>query len=180
MVPLIAIFNLISEQYHDKNWEFNFDLLETNVINIVLLVGSLTYVLKKFLGATLIKRQEKVLLTIQEAENQLYQAKNRLTEAEKQLIQSKTIMKQIQLEAVITAKRVRESILEQGKLDIQRLTNASKLSIKTIEKQIRKQIQQQITSLAMTQVSIKLKEQMSTEMQLHLINQNISQLGDKL
>lgn len=180
MVSLTTTFDLISEQYLDKSWQLNFNFLETNVINIVLLAGSLIYVLKKFLGAALIKRQEKVLLTIQEAENQLYQAKNRLAESEKQLTQSKTIIKQIQQEAVITAKRVRESILEQGKLDIQRLTNASKSSIKTIEQLIRKQIQQQITSLAIKQVTIKLKEQMSTEMQLHLISQNISQLGDKL
>ena len=180
MVSLITTFNLISEQYQNKSWQLNFNFLETNVVNIIFLAGSLIYVLKKFLGAALIKRQEKVLLTIQEAENQLYQAKNRLTESEKQLTQSKTVIKQIQQEAITTAKRVRASILEQGKLDIQRLTNTSKSSIKIIEKQIRKQIQQQITSLAIKQVIIKLKEQMSTEMQLNLISQNISQLGDKL
>lgn len=180
MTAIITTFNLISQQYYNKSWQLNSHFLETNVINIVLLVGSLSYVLNKFLGAALMKRQEKVLLTIQEAENQLYQAKNRLIESEKQLTQSKTIIKQIQQEAVTTAKRVRESILKQGTLDIQRLTNASKLSIQTIEKQIKKQIQQQITSLAITRVRIKLKEQISSKMQLHLINQNISQLGDKL
>ena len=165
---------------YSHQWKLNTNLLETNIINILLLVGGLIYVLKQFLGQALSARQEKVLSTIQESENQLIQAKNRLVESEKQFAQSKVIIEQIQKEAIITARKVKQSILDQGKLDVERLVNAGKTSIITTENQIRKQIQEQITALAIKRVLSGLKKEISTDIQTTLLDKSISQLKGKL
>lgn len=178
MIPLIQTF--ISVQGVNHGWRLNPDFLETNIINILFLVGGLIYVLRQFLGQALSKRQEKVLATIQEAEDQLQQAKNRLYESEKQLYQSEIIIEQIQKEAVITAQKIRQSILGQGKLDVQRLTNAGKASIVATENKIRKQIQEQITTLAIKRVFTKLNQEINSHMRTTLIDKSIAQLGDKL
>eukprot|EP00171_Calliarthron_tuberculosum_P023902 IDg23902t1 len=78
----------------------------------------------QFLGATLNNRQQKVLTAIQESEERLQKANIRLIESEKQFKQTKMVIKQIEQEAIITAEKVRNSILAQGKLDIERLTEA--------------------------------------------------------
>lgn len=158
---------------------FNTDFLEANVINIVLLFSGLIYILKQFLGATLETRQQKVLAAIQESEERLQKASIRLMESEKQFQQTEIVIKQIEQEAVITAKKVRQSILAQGKLDIERLTEAGKATIAIAERQVREQIQKQITNLAIRQVSLDLEKQLNLSIQSKIIDENIMQLGDQ-
>nr|YP_009313903.1 ATP synthase CF0 subunit I [Hommersandiophycus borowitzkae]SCW22157.1 ATP synthase CF0 subunit I [Hommersandiophycus borowitzkae] len=171
------IFNQLA---HAKSFGFNPDFLEANVINITLLLSGLIYILKNFLGSTLINRQEKVLLAIQESEERLKQANERLEEAEKQLAQTQLVIEQIKQEAEITAQKVRDSILNQGKIDIEKLTYAGKTSIANAEQAIKKQIQQQIVTLAIHKVTVQLEEQMNETMQSNIIDNNINKLGVKL
>nr|QCI06019.1 ATP synthase CF0 subunit I [Delesseria sanguinea] len=175
----MQILNLISQQSLNFGISFNSNFLEANVLNIVLLLSGLIYVLKQFLGSILLLRQEKVLFAINESEERLKQANIRLSESEKQLVQTQIVIDQIIKEAKITAEKVRQSILEQGKSDIERLTSSSKASIKFAENQIKEQIQQQIISLALKKVTIKLQNKMTSAMQIKIIDNNIIQLkGD--
>jgi len=182
----IKILNLISEIAGENliasnpAISFNTNFLEANVLNIALLLFGLIYILKQFLGSMLNIRQEKVLFAIRESEERLEQANIRLKEAEKQLEQTTIIINQIIKEAEVTAQKVRESILSQGQLDIQRLTSAGKATIASADYQVRQQIQQQIIALAIQQVRIKLIDQMSTEMQEQIVNYNIMQLGETI
>nr|YP_009395985.1 ATP synthase CF0 subunit I [Dasya naccarioides]ARW65171.1 ATP synthase CF0 subunit I [Dasya naccarioides] len=176
----MLIFNLIGQQYLSMNVSFNSNFLEANVLNIVLLLSGLIYVLKQFLGSILSLRQEKVLFAINESEERLKQATERLDEAEKQLAQTQIIVDQIIAEAQTTAKNVSQSILDQGKIDIERLTLSSKDSIKYAESQVRQQIQQQIIDLAIKKVSIKLSNEMTSSLQNRIIDTNIMQLKDNI
>lgn len=176
----IQIYQILSDHSVDNGFGFNTDLLEANVFNILLLLSGLIYVLKQFLGATLRNRQKKVLTTIQESEERLKQANIRLLESEKQFKQTEVIINQIEQEAIVTAEKVRKSILAQGKLDIERLTQAGKVSISIAEMQVREQIQKQITSLAIRQASSELKKQMTVFIQSKIADENIMQLGDNL
>lgn len=173
----IRIFKIFAEHQAHQGLSFNSNFLEANVINIALLLLGLIYVLKQFLGSTLLIRQQKVLAAIQESEERLQQANMRLTESEKQLAQTQIVIIQIKQEAELTAQKVRESILAQGKLDIERLTATGKASITTAENQVRQQIQQQITTLAINRVSLQLQSQVTPSMQSKIINNNIVQLG---
>lgn len=175
------IFRLISEQYSEINHgiSFNFNFLEANVLNIMLLLFGLIYVLKQFLGSILIVRQEKVLFAINECEEKLEQANSRLSESEKQLEQTQIIIDQIMSDAEITAKKVRQSILDKGKLDVDKLINSSKASIIVAENQMKQEIKQQITALAIQKVSTNLKTQVDAVMQAKIIDDNIIKLrGD--
>lgn len=176
-INIMANYLLCIELAH-KNFGLNFDFLEANVINILLLLSGLVYLLKQFLGSLLVVRQQKVLASIQEAEDRLKKASNRLNEASKQFKQTEIVMKQIEQEAVITAAKVRQSILDQGKLDIERLTAAGKSSIAIAERQVREQIQQQITYLAIRKVSLDLKQQMTPIVQSKIIDESIEKLGE--
>lgn len=177
---VIMIYNILASETHHQGFSFNADFLEANVINILLLLSGLVYLLKQFLGALLITRRQKVLTAIQESEDRLKKANIRLAESEKQFKQTKMVIKQIEQEAVITAAKVRKSILDQGKLDIERLAEVGKTSIAIAERQVREQIQQQITSLAINQVRLDFENQITNLMQNQIIDENIMKLGDKL
>jgi len=174
------VLQIISQERISDVVRFNSNFLEANVINILLLLFGLIYVLKKFLGSILSERQSKVLFAIQESEERLQQANIRLNEAEKQLAQTQIIIAQIIEEAESTSKKVRQSILEQGKLDIDKLTISSKASVKFAETQVRLQIQQQIIALALKKVSMQLQNNMTPVSHNQIIDQNIMQLKGKI
>lgn len=177
---MVQLFYILVSEHNSKTFAFNPDFLGANVINIVFLLSGLIYVLKQFLGSILVTRQQKVLLSIQESEERLQQAKTRLAEAEKQLAQTQIIINQIIREAEGTAQKVRESILSQGKSDIERLTIAGKVSISTAEYQVKQQIQHQITSLAISRVTSELQKKVTPSMQSTIIDSSIMQLGGQL
>nr|WDA98907.1 ATP synthase CF0 B chain [Sciadococcus taiwanensis] len=164
----------------ESDFGLNFNLLESNLINIMILVSGLFYLGKKFIVATLSERQNKVLEAIQEAEERLAQAQERLSEARKQLEQTQLIINNIKQEAEEAAQKVKESVLNQGKEEITRLTYNSKRTISNTEVQIRKQIQEKIISSALKRVFSQFNSQLNSEMQARIIDYNIARLGGQL
>jgi F-type H+-transporting ATPase subunit b len=174
------LISALAELFSGKGFGFNSNFLEANVLNIALLLSGVFYLGKNFLTSALELRQQKVTEAIQEAEERLQQANARLLDSEKQLTEAQTVIAKIKKEAETTARTVKETILAQGKLDIERLTNNGKSSIEKAEMQIKKQIQQRITNLAMERVSTQLQDYMTPSLQSKVIDNNIAQLGGQL
>ena len=174
------LISSLAELSSGKSFGFNPNFLEANVLNIAILLGGVIYLGSNFLTSALELRQQRVAEAIQEAEERLVQANSRLQESEKQLSEAQVVIEQIKQEAEKTARTVKESILAQGKLDIERLTNNGKSSIEQAELQIKKQIQQHITDLAIQKVTGQLNEYMTPALQSKVIDSNISSLGGRL
>jgi F-type H+-transporting ATPase subunit b len=179
-MEIMSDFLFIAELSSGKGFGLNPNFLESNVINIAILLSGVVYLGRNFLTSALESRQQKVSEAIQESEERLQQANTRLMEAEKQLTESQIVIDQIKKEAESTARKVKETILAQGKLDIERLTNNGKSSIEKAEVQIKKQIQQHISNLALERVSGQLKTYLKPNLQSKLIDTNISQLGGQI
>jgi F-type H+-transporting ATPase subunit b len=177
MGGFLLISNLASS---NKGFGFNSNILEANVLNIVILLSGVVYLGRDFLTSALELREQRVVDAIQEADDRLQQANVRLLDSEKQLAEAQSVIGQIKKEAEKTARTVKETVLAQGKLDIERLTNNGKSSIEKAELQIKKQIQQHITDLAIQRVGIQLKDYMTPNLQSKVIDSNISQLGGQL
>ena len=174
------LISSLAELSSGKGFGFNSNFLEANVLNIALLLSGVVYLGRDFLTSALELRQQRVAEAIQEAEERLQQANTRLLDSEKQLTEAQSVIEKIKKEAQTTARTVKETILAQGKLDIERLTNNGKSSIEKAELQIKKQIQQRITDLAMERVSTQLKDYMTPSLQSKVIDNNIAQLGGQL
>ena len=174
------LISALTELSSGKGFGFNSNFLEANVLNIALLLSGVIYLGQNFLTSALELRQQKVTEAIQEAEERLQQANTRLLDSEKQLTQAQSVIEKIKKEADMTARTVKETILAQGKLDIERLTNNGKSSIEKAELQIKKQIQQRIADLAIQRVSTQLQDYMTPNLQSKVLDNNIAQLGGQL
>ena len=153
-------------------------IFETNVINITILLGGITYLLSGALSDSLSERQQKILGAIQESEEKLQEAKARLSESETQLAQSQIVIEQIKTDADLTAKQVKSSVLTDGKAEIERLTSAAKSQIVTIEAKVRKQISDYVAALALNRITLQLEGKLNSGLQQQIIDRNISKLGD--
>jgi F-type H+-transporting ATPase subunit b len=170
--------NSFSAQISDLPVKLNPDIFETNVINITILLGGIIYLGSNALSASLSERQQKILGSIQEAEERLKQAVDRLAESEKQLAQAQIVIDSIKTDAEKTAKQVKSSILNDGKTEIERLTSSAKSQIITIEAKVRKQISDYVVALALKRVTLQLEGKLNSKLQQQIIDRNISKLSD--
>jgi F-type H+-transporting ATPase subunit b len=157
---------------------FNIDIFETNVVNITLLLGGIIKLGSEALGNSLATRQENILGSIKEAEERLQQANSQLAESEKQLEQAQLVIASIKSDAENTARQVKNGILTDGKIEIERLTATSKSQINTIEARVRKLISEYVVTLAIKRVTLQLQGKLSSNSQQQILDRSISKLGD--
>ena len=155
----------------------NPDIFETNVINIAILLGGVVYLGGNALSTGLAERQQKILSSIQEAEERLQQAVAKLAESTKQLEQMQLVLDTIKGDAEKAALQVKTSILTEGKLEIERLTASAKTQITTVEAKVKKQISDYVVTLALKRVTLQLETKLNNNIQQKIINRNISQLS---
>jgi F-type H+-transporting ATPase subunit b len=165
-----------SGQVADLAIGINFDIFETNLVNLLLLGGGIFYLGSQALTESLTDRQEKILSTIQDSEERLKAAIQRLEESEKQLTQSQIAITSLKSEAEATAKQVKSAILADGKNEIERLSSTAKSNIATIEAKVRKQISEYVVTLALQRVTLQLEGKLGANLQQQIIDQNISKL----
>jgi F-type H+-transporting ATPase subunit b len=179
MIVASAYFlNSLSLLSHSEGgFGFNTDIFETNIVNLAILWFGLFTFLKDPLASSLSERKSKIQIVIQEAEEQLEQAKIRLAEAEKQSSQVNLVLDPINRNAEISAQKLRDAALEQGKSDIISITVRAKNQIFSLESQIKEQVFSHVIDLALKRVQSQLETNLTQDMQVKIIDANISRLG---
>jgi len=156
---------------------FNPDIFEANLVNLIILVGGLFYLLSGALSESLSERQQKILGAIQEYEERLEEATKKLADSETQLAQAQLVIESIGKDAEVTAQQVKSTILTDGKSEIERLTDAAKGQIVTIEARVRKQISDYVVTLALKRITMQLEGKLNSSLQEQIIDRNISKLA---
>jgi len=98
--------NLIILLSHEEGFGFNTNILETNAINIALLVGLLFYSFADVVKSTLQSREESISLNLDNAANKLIFANQRFKEAEEALETIRIKAKEIKLQTIIQKEKV--------------------------------------------------------------------------
>jgi F-type H+-transporting ATPase subunit b len=173
----MEIFLNTSTLLNSEGFGLNTDILETNLINIVILVVILVQFVGGALTTSLADRKQKIIDNVNDAETRLTEAKDRLAEANIQLAQTKVAIDKIVQELQSTkiniiktgAARISQEMLTQMK--------ASELAISLQEQKLLTQIKQQIITLAIKRVVTKLKQDLTISQHVLIINKCIKRLG---
>jgi F-type H+-transporting ATPase subunit b len=173
------IFTLLAE---DEGIGLNLDILETGLINILLLVGILVYTGRDFLGSLLEERKTTIVKGVQDAEDRFTEAQTRLSEAEKQLSQANLVISEIKNETIATKKVLLKSDAFDAKKDLKIRFERALAAFRSKERQIFLEIKQQIISLVLNRTVIRAQEAFGPkERATALINDTINKLeGDLL
>jgi F-type H+-transporting ATPase subunit b len=167
---------LILTTNDSKNISLNTDILETNLINIIILLVLLIYLLGNFLNTNLSSRQEQIENTIKNGEKRLNEAKQRLKEAKFQWSQASIIIEEIKEQT----KQTKVNLLESEYNDINQTLSQRFKNLLTIlyyrEQQVLSAIIQQVSEITLKQVSEKLKSSLRDKNQSIIINNKINRL----
>lgn len=162
-----------------KGFGLNFDILETNLINLAIIIGVLFYFGRGFLGDKLKARRDAIEKAITEAEAKQKQASASLAEQQQKLQMAKKGAERILAEAQTNAEQARQAVLEQSAKDIERLRASAAQDLSSQQERIVQELRQQVSAMALEKVRSRLPNLLTETAQTELVDQSIAQLGDE-
>ena len=145
-----------------EHFGFNTNLLETNVLNLaVVLAVVVTYVGDAIRGL-LANRKQNILNNFQEADQRASEAQERLNQARAQLDQAQSKAKQIREQALVTIEQEKNQVVRQNQEDIKRLGVVQQETLQFEQQKAQNELAQKLVRLALHQVREKLTQRLNS------------------
>jgi len=158
---------------------FNFNILDTNLINLAIIIVVLIYFGRKIVGKTLSERRERIETAIQSAERRQNEAETALSEQQKKLAQAQAEAERIRKSAEENANVAREKILAQTTQDIERMKETSTQDLNSQRERAIAQLRSQVVAMALKKVESQLQTGVDNAAQQQLIDRSIALLGGR-
>jgi F-type H+-transporting ATPase subunit b len=149
----------------------NTNLLETNVLNLAVVIGVLVVFGGDVLTSILKNRQELIVKSLNDAEERFQEA------AKAQLEVAKTKAEEIRAQGLVTAKQGSENLLARAEEDIKRLEDTKKTSLRFEEEKAIEEVCSRVRELALKSALQKVKKRLDANLQRRVIDLNIALLG---
>ena len=156
----------------------NFDIFESNLINLLIIIGALFYFGRNFLGNILLERKKKIVEAIADSESRVKAGASALAEAQQNLAQAQIKAAQILKDAEVSAQVAGEAILLKASQDVEKLKVTAVQDLNTEREKAISQLRSRIAALALTQVETDLRN-IDGSTQQNLIDRSIALLGGK-
>lgn len=161
----------------EEGFGLNLNILETNLINLALLVGILIYFGKPVLTKILSERRSKIAEQIQAVEQKKKEAEVTLANEQKKLEEAKQTAAKIRSEATTNAQKAKETILAQGEKEVQRLKEVAGKDLSTEQEKAIAQLRERVVALALENAKSQMDNMLNDDAQRKLIDSSIAKLG---
>ena len=155
----------------------NLNILQTNIINLSILVGILYYYGSKIVSNILSERRSKIAQQIQEIEQKQKTAAATLAQEQEKLAEAKQTADKIRQEAEANAEKVKAAILAQGEKEVERLKASATADLSSEEAKAIAELRQRVAALALERVESQLPGMLDDSAQTTLIDRSIAQVG---
>lgn len=176
---LASSANAVIAEVEEGGFGLNFDILETNLINLAIVIGILFYFGRKFLGGILSERRARLEEAIRDAEQRKQEAAAALAEQQQKLAQAQAEAKRILEAARENAEKAKADILAQAERDVERMRASAAQDLSSQQERIMAELRQRIAALAMERAEAQLSDRLTDETQQQLLNRSIAQLGGR-
>ena len=162
-----------------EGFGINTNLLETNVINLAVVIGVLVYFGGDVFSTILKNRKESINKSITDAELRFQEATKKLDDAKAQLELAKKKAEEIRAQGLGAAQLSAKTLLERAEEDITRLEETKQSTIRVEEEKVVTQICEQISRLALSKAMTTVKTRLAkdTRLQRRVLDLNIALLG---
>ncbi|MGD1856019.1 MAG: F0F1 ATP synthase subunit B [Leptolyngbyaceae cyanobacterium] len=174
MEHMETVWLLASEE---GGFGLNFDILETNLINLVIIIGVLVYFGSSFLGNILSERRSNIESAIKGAEDRQKKAAASLIEQQKNLKKAQAQAEQIKADAQENAQKARAAVLAQADKDVERMKASAQQDLTSQQERVLQELRQRVAALALAKVEADLPNALTDEVQTKLVDQSIALLG---
>ena len=161
-----------------KGFGLNFDIFETNIINLSIIIGVLVYFGRGFLNTTLGDRRSAIEEAIQEAEARAKSAQSQLSEAQEKLTQAQAEAQRIRAKAEEQATAAKVAILAKSEQDIASMRAAASQELNTSQEKAIAELRAQAVAMALAQVEQRLQGGLDDSTQQRLVDRSLALLGE--
>jgi F-type H+-transporting ATPase subunit b len=180
MAQASAVGGELAEGAAEGGFGLNTNVLETNLINLAIIITVLFVFGRKVLGTTLKTRRENIESAIKNAEQRAADAAKLLKEAQQKLEQAQAEAERIKAAAQDNAQAASKAILDQAAVDVERLQVAGAADLNADLDKAIAQLRQRVVALALQKVEAELQGGISGDAQKTLIDRSIAQLGGEV
>lgn len=183
MVTIGSLFLLAAEasaahsEVAEGGFGLNFDFLETNLVNLGLLIGILVYFGRPLLSNILSERRSNIEAQIQEAEQRAKEAAAELAEAQEKLTQAQAEAQNILKNAQTSAQAAKQSILARAEQDVQKLKETAAADLNSEREKAIAQLRASVVASALQKVESELRTGVADDAQQTLIDRSIALIG---
>ncbi|MGQ9837261.1 MAG: F0F1 ATP synthase subunit B [Cyanobacteriota bacterium] len=152
-------------------------VLESNLVNIAIILILLFILGRKVVGEALAKRREAILQELQEAEQRKQEAIERLADQQQKLARAQQEAERIRQQAEAIAEARRQELLEQTDREIERLRAMAEKEVSTEQERVLQELCRQIVRQALSKVEQELPQYLDDQLHQRLIDQGIQMIA---
>ncbi|MGK7888478.1 MAG: F0F1 ATP synthase subunit B [Leptolyngbyaceae cyanobacterium] len=168
---------LLATEAAERGFGLNLDLLDTNLINIAIILTLLVVVGRQVLGDVLSSRREQIETAIQDAEQRKKTAAASLADQQQKLAQSQLDAAKLRSDAEARAESFRQAILAKAEADIEKLRATAEADLGSQQDRVVAELRQRVAELALADVERQLSQGVDDATQQRLIDRSIAMLG---
>ena len=159
-----------------EGFGLNFNLFETNVINLALVIFGLYKFLPNFLGSILERRRSTILLDLKDAEDRLQESTLALAEAKKQLSSAEQKADQIRQDCKVRAEAIRLESEKRTVEEMARIKEGAVSDLNSEASRVSAQLRRQAAQLAIEKALKSLPGKLDESAQENFLNQAIKDM----
>ena len=171
------IFLLNAEAGAEGGFGFNFDIIETNLINLGIIFVLLIVYGGKVIGNILSERRAKIEAEIKSAEARAKESKDALAVAQKNLKEAQANAVNIRSEAEKNAEKAKEAILAKGQKEVERLKATAAADLSSEQDRAIAQLKSKVVEMALSKVESRMGEVLNDDKQHQLVDRSIANIG---
>jgi F-type H+-transporting ATPase subunit b len=150
----------ISSLFSGNGFGINTNILETNVINLAVVIAVVISFVGDALRELLENRKQKIFDNISLADARVQEMEQRISDAKTQLEKAKQRASQIREQGILAAKQEKESCISQAEMEATRLKQLKDDSIRLQQQKAIQNISQQIVTLSVQKAHENLTKRM--------------------
>nr|ANG44398.1 CF0 subunit I of ATP synthase [Ostreobium sp. OS1B] len=150
--------------------QFNTNILETNIINLIVVIVVVISFVGDALRSLLENRQQLILANLSEADKRAKKAQEKLIEAKSQFEAAKLKSEEIAKQGIVTLNKDKDNSQIQTEEMIQRLDKLKKETLLSQQQKALKLLSKKVIQSSLTQVQEKLQKRIDSKFQTSINN----------
>ena len=169
---------MISLIFASEGFGLNFNIFETNIINLAVVVFGLYKFLPGFLGKILERRRTTILSDLKEAEERLATAQNSLSLAKDELASAKQKAEKIRNDCKARAEAIRLESEKRTVEEMARIKQGAASDLNAEAARVTSQLRKEAAELAIEKALAMLPKKLDSNAQDDFLKQSIKNIGD--
>ncbi len=162
---------------HHGGFGLNLNLIDTNLINLIIVIGVLIWFLRGFLGGMLQRRRETILAELSDSEERLKSANVALSQAQSDLAAAQQKAEQIRADGKLRAEAVRADLERRTIEEMARIKQEASADLNAEAARVNDLLRREAARQAIEKALAELPGKLDADAQLRLIDQSINTLG---